>query len=224
MTTPTPIPVSDEPLSVTVRTATLREHREAERSPLMHDLLRGWLPLDAYRCLLVQFAEVYGALEDHAARWRDDPVAGPFLDPALDRRAAIAADLALLDLRCAAATPGRVRATDAYLTAIEQAASSAWGIVAHHYTRYLGDLSGGQVIGRVLARHYGLGPENGASFYVFDRIADPAGFKARYRSLLDALPWDRLDRDRFVAEVRRAYLSNRAVFDEVHRRFVDRRR
>lgn len=224
MTTPTPIPVSDEPLSVTVRTATLREHRQAERSPLIHDLLRGWLPLAAYRCLLVQFAEVYGALEDRAAGWRDDPVVGPFLDPALDRRAAIGADLALLELRCGAAgTPGRLRATDEYLTAIGQAAASSWGIVAHHYTRYLGDLSGGQLIGRVLARHYGLGPDAGASFYEFGGVADPDGFKARYRNLLDDAPWDRTERERFVAEVRRAYGCNREVFDEVHRRFVGSR-
>ena len=52
----------------------------------------------------------------------------------------------------------------------------AGGFVAHHYTRYLGDLSGGQAIGRLMKRHFGF-ETNGILFYLFDQIADPKAFK-----------------------------------------------
>jgi len=42
------------------------------------------------------------------------------------------------------------------------------GFVAHHYVRYLGDLSGGQILRRSLERAY---PNAPTAFYTFERIA-----------------------------------------------------
>ena len=73
------------------------------------------------------------------------------------------------------------------------------GFVAHHYTRYLGDLSGGQLVRKALQREYGLG-EEGTAFYAFPGVAVGA-VKRRYREMLDAAPWDEAERARFVDEV-----------------------
>ena len=57
-------------------------------------------------------------------------------------------------------------------------------LIAHAYTRYLGDLSGGQILQRLLERSLELRPSE-LSFYDFPRFADLAELKADYRKALD---------------------------------------
>lgn len=84
--------------------------------------------------------------------------------------------------------------------------------MAHHYTRYLGDLSGGQAIGRVLDRAFDL-QGDGLSFYQFPMRAKP--YKDAYRARLDGLGLDLDDIDRVVDEVKVAFALNQALFDEL---------
>lgn len=87
------------------------------------------------------------------------------------------------------------------------------GYVAHHYTRYLGDLSGGQAVRDTAERTWGFATKgDGVRFYVFERIAGPAAFKRGYRELLDGIRVDDLERQRVVAECERAFTLNAAVF------------
>src|SRR5690606_36152967 len=80
-------------------------------------------------------------------------------------------------------------ATERYVAQIE-GLDPEWGggFIAHHYTRYLGDLSGGQHIYKVMQRRFGLG-DDGIAFYLFAEIADPAEFKNEYRAALDGFSW-----------------------------------
>ena len=57
-------------------------------------------------------------------------------------------------------------------------------LLAHAYVRYLGDLSGGQILGRLLAGALGLG-RGALSFHEFPEIADLPAFKAAYREAFD---------------------------------------
>ena len=52
-------------------------------------------------------------------------------------------------------------------------------LIAHHYTRYLGDLSGGQTLRRCAVRHFGLDKNStqGVAFYCFPDIPSPKDFK-----------------------------------------------
>ncbi len=68
------------------------------------------------------------------------------------------------------------------------------GFVAHHYTRYLGDLSGGQFLARAIERHLGLDTRTGTAFYDFSAVGDLHAFKAAYRERLDAAPWSATSR------------------------------
>jgi len=81
------------------------------------------------------------------------------------------------------------------------------GLVAHHYTRYLGDLSGGQVLGRIVQRVYELPDGKGASAYRFDAIDSPKRFKDDYRD----------ERRRIADEANVAFECSRAVFDDLAR-------
>ena len=84
--------------------------------------------------------------------------------------------------------------------------------MAHHYTRYLGDLSGGQAIGRVLDRAFGL---NGAGLSFYEFPMRPKPYKDGYRARLDGLDLDQGDIARVVDEVKVAFALNQAVFDEL---------
>lgn len=87
--------------------------------------------------------------------------------------------------------------------------------VAHHYTRSLGDLSGGQAIGRILARTYELEQPQGVEFYDFVAIPKPKPYKDAYRARLDALPLDEAGRHVVLAEVKDVFALNGALFAEL---------
>ncbi|MEV7420803.1 biliverdin-producing heme oxygenase [Streptomyces sp. NPDC089919] len=202
-----------------IRAASHEQHTEAENSGFMSDLLGGRLGIAAYARYTEQLWFVYRALEE--AQPAADPVAGPFRQPRLRRLPALGQDLAHLrgpDWRAGLAA---LPATRAYAERIAHCARH-WpaGYVAHHYTRYLGDLSGGQIIRSTAEKTWGFTRKgDGVRFYVFDEIANPAAFKREYRALLDALPVDELERRRVVEECNRAFTHNTAVFRELAEEF-----
>ncbi|MDJ0383004.1 biliverdin-producing heme oxygenase [Streptomyces sp. G-G2] len=207
--------------STVIRVASHEQHTEAETSSFMSDLLGGRLGVDAYTRYTEQLWFVYRALEDAAESLRDDPVAGPFVQPELMRVAEIERDLAHLrgpDWRGSAVA---LPATRAYADRVAFCAAE-WpgGYVAHHYTRYLGDLSGGQIIRDKAERTWGFERKgDGVRFYVFEAIGNPAAFKRTYRELLDAIGADDLEKQRIVDECKRAFDFNGAVFRELGAQF-----
>jgi len=182
----------------------------------MSDLMTGKGTREDYIALVAQHYFVYEALEAAAVAFADDPIAAPFLSDQLTRLPALEADLSFLlgdGWRDAVAPlPTTVR----YVDRINQVAAERWagGFVAHHYTRYLGDLSGGQAIRRVMQRQFGF-ETNGVGFYLFDQIASPKEFKDTYREQLDTAGWDEAERERVIDEVLAAYRLNTELFDDL---------
>ncbi|GAA3016308.1 biliverdin-producing heme oxygenase [Kitasatospora albolonga] len=218
MTNPEPTP-----FSTVLRTASAAEHEAAEGSAFMGHLLNGRLGVDAYAELSGQLWFVYRALEGRAAELAEHPVVGRFIDPALFRTAALEADL--LHLRGAGWRDGLVAlpATAAYAARLEELVEQ-WpaGYLAHHYTRYLGDLSGGQIIRGIAEKTWGFEKKGaGVHFYVFDEVGNPAAFKRDYRAKLDAagLELDEVERRRVVEETKRAFGLNSALFADLDLRY-----
>ncbi|WP_373682208.1 MULTISPECIES: biliverdin-producing heme oxygenase [Streptomyces] len=206
--------MSSTAFSTLIRTASHEQHTEAETSTFMSDLLGGRLGVDAYARYTEQLWFVYEALEADVERLADDPVAGPFLRPELLRRTALARDLAHLRGPGWRATLTALPATQAYAARVAECARR-WpaGYVAHHYTRYLGDLSGGQIIRGKAEQTWGFARKgDGVRFYVFEDISNPAAFKRSYRELLDGVRADDLERKRIIAECKRAFALNTGVF------------
>lgn len=211
----------DTPFSTLIRTASHEQHTEAETSSFMGDLLGGRLGVDAYARYTEQLWFVYRALEEGAESLREDPVAGPFIQPELFRTAALEQDLAHLRGPdwCDGLSP--LPATVAYAERVAECARD-WpaGYVAHHYTRYLGDLSGGQIIRDKAERTWGFARKgDGVRFYVFEEISNPAAFKREYRELLDGVNADDLEKQRIVDECKRAFAFNSAVFHQLGSEF-----
>lgn len=210
-------PETDQaPFSQQLREATREAHERAENSDFVARLLDGSAGLTGFTALAVQHFHIYTALEDAARRLSADPVAGRFLLDGLDRVPALSVDLeSLLGPQWRATPPNA--ATVAYCARIAEV-SVDWpgGFVAHHYTRYLGDISGGQVIRSRLRTHYGI-TGDGARFYDFSAVGSPAAFRRTYRALLDTAGWDAAERERIVAETQHAFDLNTAVFVELGR-------
>ncbi|WP_418956737.1 heme oxygenase (biliverdin-producing) [Streptomyces tritici] len=209
------------PFSTLIRTASQAQHTEAESSGFMTDLLGGRLGVDAYARYTEQLWFVYRALEEGAETLRTDPVAGPFIRPELFRTAALERDLTHLRGPDWRAGVSPLPSTAAYADRVAACARD-WpaGYVAHHYTRYLGDLSGGQIIRDRAERTWGFARKgDGVRFYVFEDIANPAAFKRGYRELLDAVNADDLERQRIVDECKRAFDHNGAMFRELAAEF-----
>lgn len=196
-----------------LREGTAIEHERAESSPFVAALVDGRLPIEDFVRLVRQLYVVYSSLEAVVAGC-DDPDLAPLLAPELARAGALADDLDhLAGPDWSAAFPVLAQ-TSAYADRIrEVGTASRGGLLAHHYVRYLGDLSGGQILGRIVARVYELPEGRGTSAYHFAEIESPKRFKDVYRARVDALPWTDAERSRVVDEAIVAFQCNRAIFE-----------
>jgi heme oxygenase (biliverdin-producing, ferredoxin) len=198
-----------QPLSVAMREGSAAEHDAAEQSPFVAELLAGRVSHLGYADYLRRLRVVYGTLEDAVRNRSDDRLVAAVYDPALERLSAIDADLDHW-------APGATRDTDSSAAQAyrDRLVGASWGgaLVAHHYTRYLGDLSGGQAIGKTLDRTFDLDGA-GLAFYDFPVRAKP--YKDAYRQRLDGLDLDAGEVQRAVAEVKVAFGLNQALFDEL---------
>ncbi|MEU9985487.1 biliverdin-producing heme oxygenase [Streptomyces sp. NPDC048045] len=200
--------------SALIRTASHEQHVEAETSTFMSDLVGGRLGVAAYARYTEQLWFVYEALEAASGHLAADAVAGPFIRPELLRLPALERDLAHLRGPGWRSGLSALPATRAYADRIRECAER-WpgGYVAHHYTRYLGDLSGGQIIRARAERTWGFARKgDGVRFYVFEEIPNPAAFKRDYRERLDGVAADELEQQRIVTECKKAFALNTAVF------------
>ncbi|WP_456698715.1 biliverdin-producing heme oxygenase [Aeromicrobium sp. P5_D10] len=209
---PTELSPAELSLSALLRTGSQSEHTQAENVGFMTELMQGRVNEDGYAHYLASLRPVYAAIESVSQQMADDEVAGVLVDPALARLAAIDADIQ--HWTRGAGLTVQSDAVDAYVARVE--ASAQWGglYAAHHYTRYLGDLSGGLAIGRILSRHFELDGK-GLAFYDFPEIPKPKLYKDDYRAKLDGLPVDEAGRARMLAEVKTIFGLNTAIFDEL---------
>jgi heme oxygenase len=195
-------------LSGAMRAGSRDEHEAAEQSPFIGELLGGNLTKDAYVDYLLRLRVVYAALESAVRSDRDDPLVATVYDPILERLPAIDADLrhwapgALLDINSSTA--------EAYRSRLESVRGGS--LLAHHYTRYLGDLSGGRVIRRALDRVYNLG---GVGLAFYDFPINAKRYKDSYRASLDDLTLRTEEVEQVVNEVKLAFRLNQALFDEL---------
>jgi heme oxygenase (biliverdin-producing, ferredoxin) len=166
--------------------------------------------------MMAQHYFAYLVLEEAGEVMRHDAVAGAFVDDALVRVPSLEQDLAnLLGLDWSTVV-SRSPSTQRYCDRMRELCFS-WpgGFVAHHYTRYLGDLSGGQFLARAIERQLGLDASTGTAFYDFSAVGDVTEYKHAYRERLDTAPWTTTEQARIVAETALAYDLNTEVLVEL---------
>lgn len=162
-------------------------HAQAERAGVMADLLRGKIDRRTYCRLLRNLHEIYVVLERELATHAANDCVAPVYATQLRRAAAIGADLNALhgagwERDIAIATPSAE-----YVWRLREIGeSSPELLVAHAYVRYLGDLSGGQMLLPVVAKALQVNGD-GVRFYEFPEPGATV-LAARFRSGLKAIP------------------------------------
>lgn len=210
-------------LSAQLRAGTKAMHVVAERSGIMRPLLRERaISPAAYAALLASLHAIYAALEGELDRHATHPDVAPVYFPDLARTARLAADLAIHR-----GHPADAAAPSAAPTAVTYAEHLRWlgatdpgRLVAHCYVRYLGDLSGGQLLAPVVAAALGHvadggAPADGFAFYDFSALDDVDAFKRRYRAALDSLAPSAARTEQLVAEANHAFALHARIFDEL---------
>lgn len=176
-------------LAERLRAATATLHRQVESSPFVQALLRGRLERRGYALMLRSLFDIYAALEAGLDRHARHRAIVTTFDPALARRGALDRDLAVLHGPAWAHELAAVPAASALARRLHGlAAERPDALVAHAYTRYLGDLSGGQVLRRAAARLMPEAGGEGLAFYAFDPAQTVAARVHAFRAGLDRVP------------------------------------
>lgn len=193
-----------------LKRATRELHGRAERTGVMAEFLAGRIGLAGYVALLRNLHALYAALEPALSAW-------PALaDPALHRSPALAADLTQLQGPDWAVALPLQPAARAYVQRLQGlAAAGSPALAAHAYVRYLGDLHGGQVLRKLVART--LGPQAGTAirFYDFGSDDQVLALRRRVRDALAQLPLDEAATDDVLAEARWSFEQHCRLFEQL---------
>jgi heme oxygenase len=206
-------------LSIALREGTTQSHTLAENTAFMKCFLKGIVEWNPLRKLWANLYYVYSTLETEIQNRCDEPTLAAIHFPELNRAAQLEKDLAFYygdDWRnqIAPSAAGQV-----YVNRIREVASTDPALlIAHSYTRYLGDLSGGQALKSIIQSALNLPPQQGTALYQFDLLPTPQAkqdFKQRYRQSLDDLNLDEATIRRIVNEANLAFAMNRDVMHEL---------
>lgn len=202
-------------LASRLRAGTRDLHIRAERSGVMHALLRGQLSRRDYCRLLRNLHAIYVALEAGCDEHAEHPLLAHVHDPALHRASALAADLDHLHgNQWRSKTVLAPSAQDYVQRLAGFARDEPVMLVAHVYVRYLGDLNGGQMLQRIVRESMQLEGSSGTAFYRFS--PEPAALlEARLRRGLDAMPLARTQKDALVDESRWAFRAHCELFEQL---------
>jgi heme oxygenase len=208
-------------LATKLREGTKKAHTMAENVGFVRCFLRGVVEKNSYRKLVANFYFVYAAMEEELERHKDHPVVSKVYFPELHRKQTLEQDLAYYYGAGWRDQVAPSAAGQKYIDRIREIANTQPELlVGHSYTRYLGDLSGGQVLKGIAQRAMNLVDGEGTAFYEFDTIADEKAFKATYRQSLDEIDISEADADRIVEEANDAFGLNMTMFQELEGNLV----
>lgn len=201
------------PLSKRLRKETKLAHRLVEATHLARAFFRGKLTKETYAEGLARIYPVYVTMERALRAAPATSRLAPFVLPHVFRTDALLEDLAYFGV---APEPVRPGASARYADHVAQLVDrSPERLVAHAYVRYMADVSGGVLAGKVAQRALKLPTRQGLSFLSFPTIPDPAVFRQDFRRRLDAFPTGEEEATRIVAEANLAFDLNRALADEL---------
>jgi heme oxygenase (biliverdin-producing, ferredoxin) len=203
-------------LSERLRAETKDLHTAVERAGVMAALLRGALERERYAALLRNLHAIYAALEAALTRHAAHADVAPVVFPALFRQAALSADLSVLHgPRWQTELPLQA-ATQHYVARLQDIDTREPALLAAHaYVRYLGDLSGGQMLRQIVVRGFELADDEGSRFYDFGDAAAVRAHVLAFRAGLAALVAGSARSDALVAEARWAFARHGELFVEL---------
>ena len=199
-----------------LKEGTKKSHSAAENTTFVKSFLRGVVNKESYRALVNDLYFVYCALEEEVGKLKDHPVIGNLQLPDLERRDSLEMDLRYYYGPIWRSLIKPSEACERYVNRIREVAKNEPELlVGHHYTRYLGDLSGGQILRGIADKALDLPEGEGLHFYEFPEIEDNKEFKTNYRASLDSLPISQSGANAIINEANYAFRLNMYMFDEI---------
>ena len=206
--------VSD--FALQLKTETKKSHTAAENTKFIGSFLRGVVSEESYKQLVANFYFIYRAMEEEVDKLSEHPIVGKVHSKLLNRTEPLSRDLRYYYGPNWRALIAPSEACQRYVNRIREVAEDdAELLVGHHYTRYLGDLSGGQILKGIAEKAMDLKEGEGLPFYEFEGITDKKGFKTSYRTALDTLPINQSQANAIINEANYAFRLNMYMFDEL---------
>jgi len=205
-------------LSNQLREGTKKAHTMAENTGFVSCFLKGVVDKKSYRKLVADLFFVYSAMEEEIDRLSKagHPIVSKISYPELKRRESLQKDLEFYYGKDYLSGLNPSASAKAYVDRIHLVAKETPELlISHHYTRYIGDLSGGQMLSTIAQKAMNLSDNKGLHFYQFDQITDQKDFKDKYKNNLDSLPIDQSMADLIVDESNKAYQYNMKIFKEL---------
>jgi heme oxygenase (biliverdin-producing, ferredoxin) len=203
-------------LATMLREGTKKSHTMAENVGFVKCFLKGVVEKKSYRRLVTDLYFVYSAMEEEMEKLKDHPIISQIYFPQLNRKQTLEQDL---HYYFGANWKEEITISDsakAYVARIHEIAQTQPELlVAHSYTRYLGDLSGGQILKKIAQKAMNLSEGEGTSFYEFAQISDEKAFKDKYRQAMNDLPVSMETAEQIVDEANDAFGMNMKLFQEL---------
>ena len=204
-----------------LKIGTKKSHSAAENTSFVASFLRGVVDKESYKKLVSDLYFVYSAMEEEVDKLKDHPIIGQLQLSDLKRVNALEQDLRFFygPIWRSLVTPSE--ACNQYVNRIREVAKNEPELlVGHHYTRYLGDLSGGQILKGIAEKALALGDGQGLKFYDFEKIEDTKAYKAGYRGILDGLPITEHQANAIIVEANYAFRLNMYMFDTLEGNWI----
>lgn len=208
-------------LAQQLREGTTKSHSMAENVSFVKSFLGGVVDKKSYRKLVANLFFVYEAIEEQIERNKDHDLVQFIYFPELNRRSSLIKDLMYYYGSDWRKQVSPSLATQSYIARIHEVGKiQPELLIAHAYTRYMGDLSGGQILKKIAQNAMQLSDTVGTSFYDFDLIDDEQVFKQSYRQSLDNIPLTDQQVRQIVGEANIAFNLNMRVFQELNSNLI----
>jgi heme oxygenase len=202
-------------LASLLREGTGQAHTAAENTAYMKCFLKGIVEREPFCKLLANLYFVYRTLEEELERHSDNPIIAGIHFPQLRRTENLEADLAFYYGENWREQIQPIPEGLTYVNRLKEISETEPALlVAHAYTRYMGDLSGGQSLKNIVRSALELPPNQGTGLHEFAAFPTPESrrnFKVEYRDALNALPVDEALAHKIVEEANLAFQLNRDV-------------
>ena len=201
-------------LALLLDDGTRKSHSVAENTQFVTGFFKGISTPSSFGSLVSSLYFVYSAMEEEFGRC-EHPAVRALDYPELRRKDSLHRDMTFYFGGEYEDTVRPSPATRSYVSRVREVAEeSPELLVAHMYTRYLGDLFGGQMMGGMARSSLGL-EGGGTDFYEFEDIQDTKKFIEGWYGTLNSLDLSDEEKGAIVDEGNRVFALNIDVFNEL---------
>jgi heme oxygenase len=187
----------------------------AQNSAFVTGFFKGIATKSAFSNLVTNLYFVYSAMEQAFDQTSDGGVKS-MDDPELRRVPSLEKDMEYFYGSDWKTKISESPATRIYVARVKELAEKEpYLLVAHQYTRYLGDLFGGQMMGGMAIRSLGLESKQGVAFYNFDDISSTYDFITAWYQRLNELDLTDEQRQAIVDEANLVFDLNIGILEEL---------